>query len=54
VASYFKVPGLTATGYTATLPAGSLAKGPHAVTVRVIAADGQGYFESPRIAFTVN
>lgn len=54
VASYFKVPGLVATGYSATLPAGALAKGPHAVAVRVIAADGKGYFESPKIAFTVN
>ena len=54
VASYFKVPALDATGYTATLPAGTLAKGAHSIVVRVIAADGKGYFEAPAIAFTVN
>lgn len=53
VANYFKAPALAATGYSVTLPAGTLAKGPHNVTVRVIAADGQGYFESPQIPFTV-
>ena len=53
VASYFKAPGLTATGFTATLPAGSLAMGPHTAVVRVVAADGKGYFEGPTIAFTV-
>lgn len=54
VASYFKSPGLSATGYAVTLPAGFLVNGPHKVVVRVIAADGKGYFESPAIAFTVD
>ena len=54
VANYFKAPGLAATGYTLTLPAGFLVNGPHTVTVRVIAADGAGYFESPKIPFTVD
>ena len=54
VASYFKTPPLALTGYTVTLPAGTLPKGPHALVVRVIAADGKGYFESPPVPFTVN
>ncbi len=54
VARYFKAPGLVLTGYTMTLPAGALAKGPHAVIVRVIAADGAGYFESAPAPFTAN
>jgi hypothetical protein len=54
VANYFKSPALSATGYVVTLPAGFLVNGPHKVTVRVIAADGKGYFESPPIPFTVD
>lgn len=54
VANYFKVPALAATGYSLTLPAGTLADGPHNVTVRVIAADGTAYFESPSVPFTVD
>jgi hypothetical protein len=54
VANYFKSPALTATGYAVTLPAGFLVNGPHKIVVRVIAADGKGYFESPAIPFTVD
>jgi hypothetical protein len=54
VASFHRVPALAPTGYAMTLPAGTLAKGPHTALVRVIAADGKGYFESPVINFTVN
>lgn len=54
VANYFKSPGLAATGYALTLPAGFLVNGPHDIVVRVIAADAKGYFESPPIPFTVD
>jgi hypothetical protein len=54
VAVYFKIPGLTAVGYALTLPPGALAKGQHSVVVRVVAADGKGYFQSPNFAFTAN
>jgi len=54
VANFNKVPALTPTGFTLTLPAGTLAKGPHIAMVRVVAADGKGYFESPAIPFQVN
>jgi hypothetical protein len=53
VADHFKNPALGAVGFSVTLPAGALAKGPHTALVRVIAADGQAYFEGPPIAFEV-
>jgi hypothetical protein len=54
VAQFFKAPGLVKVGFRTVLPAGSLAAGPHTVVVRVVAADGGGYFDSPAIAFSVN
>lgn len=53
VATYTKVPGLVPVGYKTVLPAGTLAAGPHSVVVRVIAADGKAYFESPVVQFEV-
>jgi hypothetical protein len=53
VASYFRTPGLTAVGYTMTLPAQALAPGQHSVLLRVVAADGTGFYESPNYPFTV-
>jgi hypothetical protein len=53
VATFTKVPALVPVGFTLTLPAGALAAGDHTAVVRVIAADGQGYFESPPIKFQV-
>jgi hypothetical protein len=54
VAAFFKVPALAATGYKVTLPAGTLAKGAHSLAVRVVAAGGEGYFESRPFPFAVN
>ncbi|HLZ76667.1 hypothetical protein [Phenylobacterium sp.] len=54
VASFFKAPALVNVGFKAVLPAGALAPGAHTVVVRVVAADGKGYFDSPTVAFTVN
>jgi hypothetical protein len=53
VATYFKTPGVSAVGFTAILPAGALAVGPHKASVRVAAADGRGYFQSIDIPFEV-
>jgi len=53
VAAYFKSPALAAVGFKAQLPAGLVPVGDHQAAVRVIAADGKGYFESPPIPFTV-
>lgn len=52
VAAYFKAPALARTGFRTTLPAGTLAAGPHLAWLRVVAADGQGVYESPTVAFT--
>ncbi len=54
VAHYFKTPALVDVGFRMVLPTGSLSTGVHSVMVRVVAADGKGYFESPPIAFSVN
>jgi hypothetical protein len=54
VASFFKAPGLVNVGFKAVVPAGALAPGAHTVVVRVVAADGKGYFDSPTVAFSVN
>jgi hypothetical protein len=53
VATYFKAPALVNVGFASTLPPGSVASGPHSLVVRVVAADGAGYFESPAIPFTM-
>jgi hypothetical protein len=54
VANFFKTPALAATGYKVTLPAGALSEGSHSVAIRVVSADGQGYFESRGFPFQVN
>jgi hypothetical protein len=54
VAKFFNAPGLVNVGFRTILPAGSLAVGAHTVLVRVVAADGKGYFDSPAIAFSAN
>ena len=53
VAAYFKASGLTNTGFTAVLPAGLIAVGKHQALVRVVAADGKGYYDGIAIAFEV-
>ncbi|HEV2533605.1 hypothetical protein [Phenylobacterium sp.] len=53
VASANKVPALGASGYKAVLPPGALKPGKHQVVVRVVTADGTGYYQSPVINFTV-
>jgi hypothetical protein len=44
---------LVHTGFTTTLPAEALPAGPHTAVVRVVAADGKGFFEGPPIRFEV-
>ena len=53
VASYFSVPGLVKVGFRTVLPTGTLAAGPHILVLRVIAADGSAYYDSPKLAFSV-
>ena len=54
VARYFKAPALVKVGFKAALPAESLTVGTHTLVVRIVAADGKGYFISPNIVFSVN
>jgi len=51
VAAFFKTPGLVTVGFKAVLPADVLKPGAHTAVVRVVAADGKGYFDSPTLAF---
>jgi hypothetical protein len=53
VAQYFKTPALAETGYRTTLPPGTIAAGRHVLRLRIVAADGKGYFESPAVTFEV-
>ena len=53
VAAFFKTPALVAVGFRTTLPAGALAPGAHTAVVRVISADGTGYYDSPVLPFEV-
>lgn len=51
VADYTKVPALSATGFTVSLPAALNTPGPHKVLVRAVAADGGSYFDGVEISF---
>lgn len=45
VATHLKSPKYTNSGFIATVDASSLRKGRHTLTIRVVTADGKGYFE---------
>lgn len=51
VAQYYKAPALVNTGFTATLPTGSVKPGRRQAVVRVVSADRTSYFDSIAIAF---
>ncbi len=53
VGDYFKTPALAPSGFRVTLPAGTAAVGAHTLRIRVVATDGQSYFESKQVAFEV-
>jgi hypothetical protein len=53
VADYFQRPAYRESGFTADIPAGAIAKGEHALTLRVIAADGRCYYQTRVIPVTV-
>jgi hypothetical protein len=53
VAAAAKNPAVTQVGFKTTLPGGLVPVGPHHAVVRVIAADGKGYFDGLPIAFEV-
>ena len=49
VAQYFKRPDYRDTGFTATIPANSVPRGEHWLSLRVVTADGRCYFQSPGV-----
>ena len=53
VAAYFKRPVYSASGFAAELPANTLSKGPHTLTLRVVSSGGDCYYESPGIPIVI-
>jgi len=52
VADYFRRTSYADTGFTATIPRNTLAVGEHWLSLRVVAADGRCYYQSPGIRVT--
>jgi hypothetical protein len=52
VATAQKVPDLVKVGYRGVIPGAILTPGEHQVSVRVVSADGTGFYASPVIKFT--
>ena len=42
------------TGFVASIPAGTLIKGEHALSLRVVSSDGQCYYSSARYSVTID
>ena len=53
VAEYFQRPAYRDSGFTAGIPAGAIAKGEHALTLRVVASDGRCYYQTRAIPVIV-
>ncbi len=54
VADYFKRPAYVASGFVAEVPADTLAKGNHALTVRVVSSKGECYYESAGLPVVID
>jgi hypothetical protein len=54
VADYFQRPGYRESGFAAGIPGGAIAKGEHALTLRVVAADGRCYYQSRPVPVSVD
>jgi phosphoglycerol transferase len=52
VAEYFRREGYRDTGFTATIPANTIAAGEHWLSVRVVSTDGACYYQSPPLRLT--
>ena len=53
VADYFQRPAYRESGFAAGIPAGAIAKGEHALTLRVVASDGRCYYQSRPVPVVV-
>jgi hypothetical protein len=54
VAEHYKRPDYAKSGFQLLLKSGQFTKGPHALAIRVIAADRKSYNEGPVVPFSVN
>jgi hypothetical protein len=54
VAEYFQRPAYRESGFAAGIPANAIAKGEHAITLRVVASDGRCYYQSRAIPIQVD
>jgi len=54
VAKHFNQPNYQNSGFELTVAPGQLAKGPHSVSIRVIASDKKSYYQGPVVQFAVN
>jgi hypothetical protein len=54
VATHFNKPEYRNSGFELTIPPGQLTKGPHSVSIRVIASDRKSYYQGPVVPFAVN
>ena len=54
VASHFKRPDYTNSGFQLAMAPGQLSKGQHSISIRVISSDKKSYNEGPVVQFTVN
>jgi phosphoglycerol transferase len=54
VADYFQRPAYRESGFAAGIPAGAIARGEHALMLRVVASDGQCYYQTRPIPVTVD
>lgn len=53
VATFFKNPALTQSGFKYQIPAGTLPAGQHNLRLRILASDGKSYYDGQAVSFTV-
>jgi len=53
VATSYKLPDYTNSGFQLILVPGKLSKGPHSVSIRVISSDRKSYYQGPVVQFSV-
>ncbi len=54
VGSYFNKPGYRESGFAASIPAETLTKGDHAISLRVLSSDGRCYYQTRSMQVTID
>lgn len=54
VAEYFKRPAYGTIGFEAEIRSGTIPKGPHTLSLRVVSSGGTCYYETPAIAVVID